>query len=119
MTDDKSLINCIVEGIQEKKGIGIRVVDLTDIDDTICKYMVICEGHSPTQVLAISDSVEDYVRENAGEKPLFIDGRQNGLWVAMDYFDVVVHVFVPESRDFYRLDDLWADAKVSEIEDVE
>lgn len=119
MSENKELIKSIVEGIQEKKGTGIKIIDLTKIDDTICKYMVICEGHTPTQVMAICDSVEDSVRKNDGEKPNTIDGRQNAIWVAMDYFDVVVHVFIPEARDFYNLDELWEDADVETVPDLD
>ena len=102
----------ITEGIQEKKGKGIVIADLTGIDDTICDYFVICEGNTPTQVAAITDSVEDYVRINANEKPIGIDGLRNAQWVAMDYSNVLVHIFLPEVRDFYNLDKLYDDAPV-------
>lgn len=115
MTATKQLVKSIIEGIQEKKGHNIRVADLTGIDDTICKYLVICEGNSPTQVQAIEDNVWDKVFEQNGEKPRAIDGLRNSLWVAMDYTDVVVHVFLPEARAFYDIDNLWEDAAMEEI----
>ena len=115
MTASKQLVKSIIEGIQEKKGHNIRVADLTGIDDTICKYLVICEGNSPTQVQAIEDSVWDKAYEQTGEKPRSIDGLRNSLWVAMDYTDVVVHIFVPEARVFYDIDNLWEDAAIEEI----
>ncbi|MDO4993593.1 MAG: ribosome silencing factor [Bacteroidales bacterium] len=115
MTTTKQLVKSIIEGIQEKKGHNIRVADLTGIEDTICKYLVICEGNSPTQVQAIEDSVWDKVFEQIGEKPRAIDGLRNSFWVAMDYTDVVVHVFLPEARAFYDIDNLWEDAAMEEI----
>ena len=115
MTEARKLVNSVVEGIQEKKGHRIRVADLRGIDDTICQYLVICEGNSPTQVAAIEDSVWDKVHEQTGEKPRAVDGLRNSLWVAMDYTDVVVHVFVPDAREFYDIDNLWEDAEMEEV----
>ena len=115
MNETKELVKRIVEGIQEKKGKDIVVADLTGTDNTVCKYFVICEGNTPTQVAAIADSVSDYVRINAGEKPIAVEGMRVARWVAMDYSDVLVHVFVPEERDFYNLENLWADAQLTEI----
>jgi len=115
----KQLIDSIIAGIQEKKGRGIRVADLRGIDDTICQYLVVCEGNTPSQVSAISDSVFDFGLKQAGEKPVTTDGERNALWVAMDYVDVVVHIFVPDARQFYDIDNLWSDAAVTEIADLD
>lgn len=119
MNQTEILVKKITEGIQEKKGQKIIVADLTGIEDTICKYFVICQGNSPTQVAVIADSVCDYVREETGYKPLAIDGLRNAQWVAMDYSDVLVHVFLPEVREFYNLENLWADAKLTSIPDID
>ena len=119
MNETKELVKRIVEGIQEKKGKDIVVADLTDTDNTVCKYFVICEGNTPTQVAAITDSVSDYVRIHAGEKPIHVEGARVARWVAMDYSDVLVHVFVPEERDFYNLENLWADAQLTEIPNLD
>ena len=100
MNKTKALVNTIIEGIQEKKGKDIVVADLTEIEDTICKYFVICEGNTPTQLAAITESVYDYVRKETGEKPFGVDGLRNSQWVALDYSDVLVHIFLPETRDF-------------------
>lgn len=108
---DKKLIEAIVAGIEEKKGEGIRVLDLSEIGDTITRYTVICEGNTPIQVRAIEDSVWDTVYKLTGEKPAAIDGLRNCLWVAMDYVDTAVHIFIPETRQFYDIDNLWDDAK--------
>jgi len=114
----KQLADSIVEGIQEKKGINIAILDLSKLDNTICQYFVICEGESTTQVDSIADGVEDYVREKLGDKPSHVEGKENALWVLLDYFDVVVHVFHKDERGFYNLEGLWADAKRTDIENL-
>lgn len=119
MNQTKKLVNLIIEGIQEKKGQKIVVADLTEIDDTICNYFVICQGNSPSQVSVIADSVWDSAQQGVGEKPTTIDGLQNAQWVAMDYSDVLVHIFLPETREFYNLENLWADAKLTHIPDID
>ena len=119
MNQAKILVQKITEGIQEKKGQNIVVADLTEIDDTICDYFVICEGNTPTQVAAITDSIEDYVRIHANEKPIGTDGLRNAQWVAMDYSNVIVHIFLPEVREFYNLENLWADAQLTEIPNID
>lgn len=119
MNETKTLVQKISEGIQEKKGKGIVIADLTQIDETLCKYFVICQGNSPTQVAAIVDSVREYVRINTQQKPSAIDGLRNAQWVAMDYSDVMVHVFLPEVREYYNLEGLWADAKLTQVPDID
>lgn len=119
MNDTKDLVQKITEGIQEKKGKNIVIADLTSIQDSICKYFVICQGNSPSQVSAIADSVREYVRVNAASKPMAVAGLENAQWVAMDYSDVMVHIFLPDVRDFYDLEHLWADAGLVRIPDVD
>lgn len=119
MTQTNKLVESIIEGIQEKKGRKVRVADLSGIEDTICKNMVVCEGNTPSQVQAIEDSVWDVVWRQTGERPVTIDGMRNCLWVAMDYTDVAVHIFVPDAREFYDIEHLWEDADVTEIPDLD
>ena len=119
MSETEILIEKITEGIQEKKGKNIVVADLTNIDDTICQYFIICEGNSTSQVSAIVDSIKDYTLKEAKTKPFAIDGLRNAEWVAMDYSNVLVHVFLPEARQFYNLEHLWADAKLITIPDID
>ena len=114
-----TLIDKIVEGIQEKKGKGITIVDMEKLGNSICDYFVICQGNSPAQVSAITDSVEDVVRIGCKRKPYAIDGLRNAQWVAMDYGDVLVHVFLPDVRAFYDIEHLWADAKITNIPDLD
>lgn len=118
MEQTKRLLETIVKGIQEKKGSTIVVADLTGLEGTICHYFVICQGNSPTQVEAITESVGDMVREELHEKPSHVVGLENALWVAMDYSDVLVHIFVPEVRQYYDLEHLWEDAVITTIPDL-
>ena len=119
MNETKALIEAITEGIQDKKGKRIVIADLTEIDDTICNYFIICQGNSPTQVTAIVESIHERARVEAHLKPYAVDGLRNTNWVAMDYGEVLVHIFLPEARQFYDLEHLWADAKLNEIPDLD
>lgn len=119
MNETKVLVEQIVEGIQNRKGQRIVVADLTKIGDTICKYFVICQGNSPSQIASIVEEVREETRKHVGVKPIAIDGLRNAEWVAMDYADVLVHIFLPEVRQFYDLEHLWADAKLTEIPDLD
>ncbi len=118
INDTDLLINKIVEGIQDVKGLKITKVDMSHIDNYVFRNFVICEGRSNTHVASIADSVKDYVRDQIKVKPYFVDGYDNAQWIAMDYGEVVVHVFQPEVRSFYNLEGLWEDAKTEEIPDV-
>lgn len=119
MDQTKTLVKAIVEGLQEKKGKNIVTVDLSRLPGAIAEYMVIAEGNTPTQVSALADSVWDFARRLAGEKPLSTDGNQNAQWIGMDYGTVLVHIFLPELRQFYNLENLWADSKVTRIPDLD
>ena len=119
MNETKELLKLIVEGIQEKKGSGIVIANLNDIDGAICRYFIICQGNSPQQVEAITESVGDMVREKLHEKPSHVVGLENAQWVAMDYSDVLVHIFLPEVREYYDLEHLWEDAKLECIPDLD
>lgn len=115
--DTKALLQAVIEGIQEKKGRKITVVDLTDIRDSICKYFVICQANSNVQVEAVAGSVNDVVRDRRGEKAIGVSGLENAYWIAMDYGDVMVHVMMPEAREYYDLEHLWADARLTDLVD--
>lgn len=119
MTETQQLVNACVAGIQEKKGKKIRIVNLEGIDDTITKYLVIGEGNSPSQVAALTESVREFARKQANARPSAVDGTRNNLWVALDFIDVVVHIFVPDAREFYDIDNLWEDAEITDVPDIE
>ena len=119
MNEIKQLVETVTKGIQEKKGSQIVIADLSAIDSSICRYFVICQGNSPSQVEAITESVGDMVREELGEKPTHVVGLENAQWVAMDYTDVLVHVFLPDVREYYDLEHLWDDASLTQIPDLD
>ena len=110
------LISLIVQGIEDIKGQNISLLDLRNIENTVCDYFIICNGNSNTQVNAIVSSVQKNVSKNIREKPYQIEGVENAEWVLMDYVNVVVHVFQKHKREYYDIENLWGDAKITEIE---
>jgi len=119
MKKTNPLVDAIVEGMQDKKGRDIVVVDLTEIPDTICRYFVIVTGGSPMQIQALTRSVGDKALELAHQKPLAVDGMHHAQWVAMDYAEVIVHIFLPEERSFYDIEHLWADAQLTQVPNLD
>lgn len=119
MEKANNIIDSIIAGIQDRKGENIVVADLSSIEDTICNYFVVCQGGTPNQVLAITESIKDTVRINSHRKPDFVDGTRYAHWVAMDYGEIMVHIFTPELREYYDLEHLWADAKLETIPNIE
>ena len=113
----EKLIETIVTAIQDKKGKDIVSLDLSGFDGAICSHFVVCNADSTAQVAAIADGIEQEVYEKLGEKLWRIEGQQNAFWIAMDYVDVVVHIFQTPYRAFYRLEDLWADAEKTVYEE--
>ena len=112
-TDD--LITVIIKGIDEVKGEDIQLLDLREIENTVCDYFIICSGNSNTQVNAISGSIQKIVGKELKDKPWHVEGQTNAEWVLMDYVNVVVHVFQKQIRDYYDIESLWGDAKITEI----
>ena len=110
---EEKLLETIIEAIKEKKGKDIVSIDLTGIENTLFDVFVICHGESTTQVEAIADSIEFKTKEELGIKPSHIEGMQNAQWVLIDYRGIVVHVFLNQQREFYRLEDLWSDGELS------
>ena len=119
MTQQNDLIETIVEGIQERKGKSITHVDMTGIEWVATQHFIICTGTSTMQVSAIADSVREYVEEHAGVKPYNYDGYQNSQSIVLHYGTIYVHVFLPEYRDLYKLEQLWSDAKITDIPDLD
>ncbi len=108
-----SLLNAIIEGILEKKGLDIVSLHLEKVHSTVCDYFVVCHGTSRTHVAAIADSVEDVVRKQAGVKPWRREGSSNAEWILLDYLDIVVHVFQEPVRNYFQIEQLWADAPLT------
>ncbi len=117
-TEEEQIVNRIVEGIQEKKGKNIVVVDMQKLKESPCSYFVICEGDSNVHVNAVASSIREYVQENARVKPFAADGFDNCEWIAMDYGHIIVHVFQRHIREYYDLEHLWADAQLQRIENL-
>jgi ribosome-associated protein len=113
--DSQVLCDAIVEGMQENKANDIVVLDLREIANTVCDFFVICHGDSSTQVDGISSSVARHTRKVLAERPWRIEGKTQSEWILMDYVSVVAHVFYKETRTFYDLEDLWADASRVDI----
>ncbi len=111
-------VEAILEGIKRIKGKEILLIDLNSIDHSECGYYIICHGTSTTQVDSIAHSVEDTVKEITRENVWHRDGYKNSLWILLDYGDIMVHVFQEEARIFYNLEGLWADAKITKIEEA-
>jgi ribosome-associated protein len=112
----KALVDVIVKGMHEKKAENIKVVDLRDIDTSVCDFFVISNANSNTQVNAIADSIQKETLETLNDKPWHKEGTETSEWVLMDYVNVVAHIFQTPVRDFYALEELWGDAKITSIE---
>lgn len=117
--DTYNLTTCIIDAIQGKKGTGISVLDLSAIEGASAPTFIICSGKTPTQVSAIADSIEETVKEKAKERPVNIHGNRNAQWIIIDYGYVMVHVFVPDIREYYNLEGLWSDADITRIADID
>jgi ribosome-associated protein len=115
-TSVDELISFILEGIEEVKGNNINILDLRKIENTVCDYFIICNGTSNTHVNAIVGSIQKTVSKNIKDKPWHVEGSDNSEWILMDYVNVVVHVFQKHIREFYDIEGLWGDAKVTAIE---
>lgn len=114
----EKLSQVVVKGMQEKKADEIRVLDLRHVANSVADYFVLCSGTSDTHIDAIAESVEEEVIKIDGQHPWHKEGKNNNSWVLLDYVDVVVHIFAKESRSFYGIEDLWADADVTKIEQL-
>jgi len=109
------LLDEIVHGIENVKGEDIQVLDLREIDNTPCDYFVICSGNSNTQVSAIVGSVQKNVSKLLKEKPFHTEGSDVAEWVLIDYVNIVVHVFQKQIREYFNIEELWGDAKTTQI----
>lgn len=110
------LITTIITGIEDVKGKEIKILDLREIENTVCDYFIICEGNSNTQVNAIVNAVQKKVSKTLKDHPWHVEGSENAEWVLIDYVNVVVHVFQKHIRQYYDIESLWGDAKTTVIE---
>ena len=117
--EDVELNSLIVDAIQDIKGKNIIKVDLRSLGEAPADFFIICEGDSTTQVKAISDNIFRRVSDELKVKPQHREGVDTSRWVLVDYFNTIVHVFHPETREFYDLEDLWSDAEFTTIENLD
>ena len=109
------LADSVITGMQEKKGQEIVSIDIRKFKNSFTDFFIICHAESRTHVESIADSVEEMVFKKSGEWPMHKEGRENAEWILLDYFNVVVHIFRKDRRDFYGVERLWADATVRTI----
>ena len=119
MTENEKLVNEIITAIQDKKGRDIACVDLSRIETAVTQGFIIAQGNSPLQVDAIADNVREHVEKVLGVRPFNYDGYQNSQWIIIDYGTLYVHIFLPEFRERYNLEQLWADAEVKLIPNLD
>ena len=115
--EKKLLIEKIIEAIQDTKGEEIKLLDLTKIENSAADYFIICSANSNTQVNAIAGNIEKKVRNELKNRPWHVEGTENAMWILVDYISVVVHIFQKHIREFYDLEDLWSDAKITSIDE--
>lgn len=115
--EKQMLIETIVKAIQDTKGEDIKILDLTYIENAVADHFIICSANSNTQVNAIAGNVEKTVRNELKDRPWHVEGSENAMWILVDYVSVVVHIFQKHIREYYDIEDLWSDAKVTQIED--
>lgn len=116
MSKTQKLLEAIKEGMIEKKAQNITQINFAGTMNAITDYFMICDAGTDKQVAAIMDSVEEYVKKNTKENPIHKEGKENSEWIIIDYFDVVVHIFRKEFRESYKLEELWADAEIINID---
>lgn len=113
--EKNALVSTIIQAIEDTKGEEIKIFDLSHIENSVTETFIICSGNSNTQVSAIAANVEKKVRNEIKDRPWHIEGEQNALWILLDYVSVVVHIFQKETREYYNIEELWGDAKITEI----
>lgn len=118
MQKDITLEEKLVAGIQERKGRSITIMNMSGIETSGVESFIICQGTSPTHVAAVADGIRSYLHENYGIKPFNYDGYRNSQWIVLDYGSVLVHVFTPEWRLLYNLEELWSDSVITNVPDM-
>ena len=113
------LTEIAIKGIQDKKGKDITTISLKEIEGSLFDYYIVCTGNSPSHIDSITDAIEQEIKQSVGLKPKRIEGLQNCQWVLLDYFDVIIHVMLEETRDFYKIEQMWKDAPQTHLENIE
>lgn len=113
--ESMELVDLVVGAMEDKKGLDIAYIDFTKAPNTVARYFVICHGNSNVHVDTLADGVIEKVRRESGAKPWNKEGLENAEWILLDYADVVVHIFQQNFRDFYKLEELWSDMKITRV----
>jgi ribosome-associated protein len=117
LTRNSKIFKTIIKAILDKKGENAVSLDLRKIQEAVADFFIICEANNQPQIRALADAVEQAVKDNCGENPYNHEGKKNLQWVLIDYVNVVVHIMIPESRKFYKLEEMWSDASLEEHND--
>jgi ribosome-associated protein len=117
LTKSSKIIKTIIAAIKEKKGENIISLDLKKINEAVADFFIVCEAGNQPQIRAIAENVKDKVKDKCSENPFHHEGSSNLQWVLIDYVNVVVHIMLPETRKFYRLEEMWSDAAATEYEE--
>ncbi|MDF1698523.1 MAG: ribosome silencing factor [Saprospiraceae bacterium] len=113
-----SINDLIIDAIRDIKGKNIVKIDLTKIEDAPAQFFIICEGESTVQVSSIASNIQKRIKQEWGIRNDHLEGMKESKWVLIDYFDTIVHVFYPETRSFYDIEDLWGDGHFVEYQDL-
>jgi ribosome-associated protein len=114
LTKNSKILKAIIHAIKEKKGEHIVSLDLRKIPEAVADFFIVCEASSTTQVKAIADYIQEHLRTTVDETPFHSEGQQTAHWILIDYVNVVVHIMQPETRKFYKLEEMWNDAEGEE-----
>lgn len=118
-TSPKDITQLIIDGIQERKGKSITIIDMTKLGSAPAHKFVVAQGTSSMHVSSVADCLREYMLEKAGIKPYNYDGYRQGEWIVIDYGEVIAHIFMPETRARYNLEELWNDAVITSIPDLD
>lgn len=105
----------IVQALVEKQGVDIVCIDLKSVHHVFFDYFIICTGNSKNHIETLCDFVQERTRRLANLRPVHVEGLENGEWVLLDYFNILVHIFCPEARKYYNIEALWSDADIREF----
>lgn len=119
MTETNQLQQLIIDGIQDRKGKAVTVIDMSELDTAPAQKFIIAQGTSTMQVSAIADRLREYVQEHSGIKPYNYDGYAQSEWIVVDYGEIMAHIFLPPVRERYNLEELWSDAAITDIPDLD
>jgi ribosome-associated protein len=110
-----AMVTTVIEALEELKAVDITIMDLRDIHEASADFFIICNGTSSTHISGLADRVQKNVWETLGDRPFHVEGKQGRHWLLIDYFNVVIHIFDKEKREFYDVEHLWSDAKIQKI----